>query len=113
MSGAKKEKLKKDEIQSYKKTLLARREMLLGNMARLEGEALKTGSADNAGDLSKAPSHLADLGSDSYEQELALGFYENEEEVLAEIDAALDRLDEGKFGDCETCQEFIGRERLN
>lgn len=113
MAGKPKEKLKKDEIAAYKKTLLSRREMLVSNMAHLEGEALKTGSTDSAGELSKAPSHLADLGSDSYEQELALGFYENEEEVLAEIDAALERVDEGKFGDCELCTEFIGRERIN
>ena len=113
MAGKPKEKLKKDEIAAFNKILLSRREMLLSNMAHLEGEALKTGSPDSAGELSKAPSHLADLGSDSYEQELALGFYENEEEVLGEIDAALERIDEGKFGDCETCSDFIGRERLN
>ncbi len=113
MAGKPKEKFKKDEIAAYKKILLSRREVLISNMAHLEGEALKTGGSDSAGELSKAPSHLADLGSDSYEQELALGFYENEEEVLAEIDAALERVDESKFGDCETCTDFIGRERIN
>lgn len=113
MAGKQKEKLKRDEVDKFKKTLRSRREMILGNMAHLEGEALKTGSSDGAGELSKAPSHLADLGSDSYEQELSLGFYESEEEVLAEIDAAIERLANGKFGECETCAEFIGRERLN
>lgn len=112
MARSRKDKLKKEELQNFKKILLARREMILGQMAQLEGEALRSSSFDATGELSKAPSHLADLGSDSYEQELSLGFYENEEEVLGEIDAALDRIEEGKFGDCETCSEFIGRERL-
>ena len=33
-------------------------------------------------------------------------------EELAETDAALDRIEQGRFGRCETCGGAIGRQRL-
>jgi DnaK suppressor protein len=40
------------------------------------------------------------------------GLGENAEHVLAEIDAALQRIDEGTFGTCAACGGPIGEERL-
>jgi RNA polymerase-binding transcription factor DksA len=57
------------------------------------------------------PVHPADLGSENFEQELALDLIENEERIL-EVDHALTRFEQGTFGRCENCGREISRERL-
>jgi DnaK suppressor protein len=58
------------------------------------------------------PVHPADLGTDNYEEEVTLGLLENEDPLLAEVNDALDRIEQGTFGRCEECRQEIPRERL-
>ena len=55
--------------------------------------------AGNAG----MPIHMADIGSDNFEQEFTLSLMETEEDTLGRIEAALERIDEGNFGRCVQC----------
>jgi RNA polymerase-binding transcription factor DksA len=55
---------------------------------------------------------LADLGNQQAEQEVNIALAENEGFLRQEIDQALARLEEGKFGICEECHGAIGAERL-
>ena len=57
-------------------------------------------------------SSFADLGTDNFEQEFTIGLIENEEDALREIEFALDRIQEGSYGACETCNKRITKERL-
>ena len=68
------------------------------------------GQAD--GGLSNAPMHLADIGTDVSLQEVSGTLLDNERYLLREIHSALQRLDDGTFGTCETCGKPIGEERL-
>ena len=104
--------LSKKELKEYRKMLLARRAQLLGDVEKLEGEALNTGS-DSAGDLSTLPLHMADMGTDSNEQDITLGLMESENEELQEIEEALERIDDGTFGICDECDKVIPKTRLN
>ena len=52
---------------------------------------------------SRSPTHLAELGTDAYEQEFSLRFAESDQHVLQEIDAALTRIKDGTFGLCQSC----------
>ena len=83
----------------------------MGDVKGLEDEACKKGS-DAAGDLSTLPMHLADLGTDSFEQDISLGLMENESDEIQEIEEALERIKDGTFGLCETCRKKIPKERL-
>lgn len=56
--------------------------------------------------------HPGDVATATFDRELDSTLEENEERVLAAIDAALRRIDEGTYGTCETCGEPIGEERL-
>ncbi len=47
-----------------------------------------------------------------FEEELNLGIIENEEQMIEEINAALERIEQGAFGRCEACQQEISRKRL-
>ena len=94
--------LKKSELADFKRLLLGLRARLRGDVQQLTDEALDR--SEGGGD-SKSPTHLAELGTDNYEQDFALRFVENEQETLKEIKAALKRIDDGTYGACETCLE--------
>jgi RNA polymerase-binding transcription factor DksA len=103
----------KTELHAHRQQLLALRDRLNGDVSHLTDEALHGSGGENGGNLSHMPIHMADLGTDNFEQENTLHLLRKEEQILAEITAALDRIDKGTFGRCEECQEPIQpKERL-
>ncbi|QDU81058.1 General stress protein 16O [Polystyrenella longa] len=94
--------LKENEFERYRQMLLVIRTRLRGEMEQLTSEALDR--SDLAGE-SRSPTHMADMGTDSFEQDFTLRFAENEAEVIEEINDALDRIDQGTYGLCEQCLE--------
>ncbi len=99
-------KLNRTEQKKYKEVLLRMRESLSGDAKALEVEALKESEQDFSVD------HMADHGSDNFEQEFNLNLIENVEDRLREINEALERIQEGVFGTCEECQKSIPKMRL-
>jgi len=102
----------KTELTAYKRTLLTLRSRLTGNISRLADEAFRSNGNETSGNLSHAPLHIADLGSDSFEQEFTLSLMQNEEQVLEEIAEALSRIEQGTFGKCEECKAPLTKGRL-
>ena len=102
----------KFSIGTYREKLLALRERIVGDASQLKDEALHTSGGEASGNLSHVPIHPADLGTDNFEQEFTLGLLENDEQELREIDAALERIEQGAFGRCEECGKAISKERL-
>jgi len=100
------------EIDSYRQRLLDLRDRLNGDVSHLSDEALRKNGGETSGNLSNTPIHMADLGTDSFEQEFTLSLIESEEGRLKEINAALDRIEQGSFGRCEECQKAIPKARL-
>ena len=100
------------EIDSFRQQLQDLRHRLRGDVSHLTGEALRKTGGEASGSLSNTPIHMADLGTDNFEQEFTLGLIKNEEQALDEIGAALDRLDQGAFGRCEECHKDIPKARL-
>lgn len=94
--------LKKTEIEQFRDLLLALRARLAGDVENLTVGALDGGGG---GGDSKSPTHIAELGTEAFEQEFALSLVANDQNVLGEIDAALERIDEGTYGLCESCRE--------
>jgi RNA polymerase-binding protein DksA len=101
------------EIDNFRHTLLAVRLKLLGDSSSIEDGALSQTRSNSAGDLSSVPIHFADIGSDTFEQELSLDILSNKHELLSEINSALDRINDNTFGKCEECGGEINIERLN
>lgn len=100
--------LSKKEMKEFKELLLVKRAEILGDMFSMSDEALHKDSTN----LSSMPMHMADLGSDNYEQELTLGLVESERRILVQIDMALQRIDEGTYGLCEESDKPIAKPRL-
>jgi RNA polymerase-binding protein DksA len=99
-------------LDGYRQQLMLLRSRLKGDVTHLADEALRKAGGEASGSLSNMPIHMADLGTDNFEQEFTLSLLENEEQALDEIGAALDRIDKGTFGQCEECGKEIPRERL-
>jgi len=96
----------------FKQLLLEKRRELLRNVNEFEDEALKKSRVDASGDLSCMPIHMADIGTDNYEQEFALGLMDGERKLLREIDTALGRIEKKTYGTCEGTGKPISKARL-
>jgi len=68
--------------------------------------------SDEAGEETAYDNHLADTATETYDRELDYTLEENSEHVLAEIDAALKRIEDGTYGICTNCGKPIPEERL-
>lgn len=100
------------DTEYFKKVLLEKRMEILRNVNEFEDEALKKSRLDAAGDLSSMPIHMADIGTDNYEQEFALGLMDSERKLLREIDDALERIEQKTYGICEGTGKRIPKARL-
>lgn len=97
------------ELEHFRDMLLAKRRELVGDMSSMESEALQRGGNSN---LSNLPMHMADMGTDNYEQEFTLGLMEKDRNLLREINNALAKIQDGTFGLCEGTQQAISKPRL-
>ena len=96
----------------YRQRLEQLRSRLSGDVNAMAGEALGTSDDQPAGHASTMPVHMADLGSDAFEQEFTLSLLANEEETLELVDQALKRIKQKTFGSCEECGGCITKKRL-
>jgi DnaK suppressor protein len=103
-----KTKLVKKELDQYQMLLLQKRAQLLGLLHGIETEALRS----NGGNLSNMPLHMADVGTDTFDQDLALGMAETERKLLEEIYAALGRIKDKTYGVCMMTGKQIPKARL-
>jgi len=104
--------LKSEELDSFRKVLLGLRSRLRGDLNQMTDEALRRDQPDSSGNLSNVPLHMADIGTENYDQEFTLGLIENEQGTLEQVNEALHRIDQGRFGRCEECGEPIAKPRL-
>ena len=102
-----------DEMGEYRERLLALRARLRGDVNQLADAVLKKSRSEANGDLSSMPIHMADIGSDNFEQEFTLSLMENDGVALQKIESALERLEEGSYGKCEECGAKIPKSRLH
>ena len=106
--------MKKAESKIYKERLLALRARLRGDVNQMADTALKKNRMEGSvNESSSMPIHMADLGSDNYEQEFTLSLMETEEGTLGAIELALERIEDGTYGECEECAVKIPKMRLN
>ena len=57
--------------------------------------------------------HLADAGTDVYDQDFALSMISSEQDVLYEVEEAISRIKNGTYGKCQVTGKDIELERLN
>ncbi len=104
----KKPGLSKADLKHYEIVLRRKRGEIMGDVQSLNDDARGKG-----GNLSNIPLHMADVGSDNYEQEFTLGLMETESRMLWRINEAIGRINEGYYGVCVETGNPIGKARLD
>jgi DnaK suppressor protein len=95
--------------------LAHQRERLLALRVRLRGDM--TQMSDNAlnkdhNKTTSMPNHMAELASGNFDQEFTLSLMGSEEDALEQIEAAIERIENGSYGQCEECGVKIPKSRL-
>jgi RNA polymerase-binding transcription factor DksA len=104
--------MKREQLNHFRDRLLKLTDRAERDAATVREQALGPRGSQATGGLSDVPTHLGDLGTEAYLQELNSTLLENEEYLLGEAIAALRRIDEGTYGTCEHCGQSIPEERL-
>lgn len=87
------------------KAELERKRKELIESTRLSREANRAPSEEGLLDL-------ADRATESYQKEFLYSLTDTERAILRLVDAALERMEEGTYGQCESCEEEIALSRL-
>ncbi len=95
--------LRKEKLESFRNDLLARRAVLARGIHEATHEMIET-------DLSFTDE--VDQANAQVDRGMLLQFKNRGRESLIQIDEALRRIDEGVFGECESCSEPIGEPRM-
>jgi DnaK suppressor protein len=102
-----------EELRTYKERLLQMRARLRGEVYQVADAVLGKSRTQGGGEYSAAPTHPAEVGAENYEQEFAISLIAAQNDVLEQIEIALERIEEGTYGICEECGCQIPRVRLN
>lgn len=96
------------ELRAVRAELKSDIELLRRELANAESDLvhLMRDSGDGAGD------DQADAGAKTYEREQEISLANNAREMLEQTEHALERLDNGTYGICESCGSPIGKLRL-
>ena len=103
--------MKKAEMKPFKEMLIALRARMRGDVNTLANSALSASGSGGSGS-SSVPSHMADMGSDTFEQNNTILLMNSEGETLEAIEGALERIEKGTYGICIECESKIPKTRL-
>jgi len=99
------------EIIEFEKRLLKAKKRILKQRSFTNG-ILFNPPGDSASESSAYRTHVADIGSDTYQREFSSQLSTYESKILMEIDEALSRVRKNRYGDCEKCGKSISKARL-
>jgi RNA polymerase-binding transcription factor DksA len=100
------------KYKTFRRQLEALKDRLRPEVSAITDQTLAPAGGQGTSDLSNAPFHLGDTGTEEYLHDLNATLLVNEEYLANEVQAALRRFDEGTFGRCETCGRAIAEARL-
>ena len=104
--------MKKEDMAHFKQLLLEERKSIIDQFTNNNDFGLDESLRDMTGELSTNDNHPADIGSEVFERGKDLALEENERHILDLVDDALQRMENGTYGICETCHQEIPKERL-
>ena len=105
-------KLADSTVERYKKKLEAERVRLRRLIEEYEQELREARLTESSSDRSSEPGN-AEAGSMKFEYEKELSIEQNTLDLLGKVEQALERVDQGGYGICESCGSSIPVERLD
>ncbi len=104
--------MKAKDIKTFKETLLKEKERLFNDLDDKEKKQLGKSFKDVSGEVSSHKIHMADLASDSAEENTSLDLLSSEEKLLRQIQDAINRIKRKNYGKCSQCDKAISIKRL-
>ena len=105
-------KFKKADLEKLKNALLQEKERIQEQLRRLERLSATDGTFRTADEIPHHSMHIAEFASDNQAIDAAIGLRSLKEEQLAQIEEALEKIERGEYGICESCGGMIDIERL-
>jgi RNA polymerase-binding protein DksA len=96
----------------FEQVLREERQRVLDAISYLHEETPGSLADETEEIIGNSDNHLGDTATATLDREIDYSLEENSEQVLRAIDRALQRIEEGTFGICETCGQPISEERL-
>ena len=100
------------ELEVYRRRLLDLGRRVGGEVRELWDESMPEADAEAGAGPPDALTDRGDVGSHEYEEQVGHALAGNEELLLEEVTAALDRIERRTFGRCGVCGRRIGHDRL-
>jgi RNA polymerase-binding protein DksA len=104
--------MKEKELEHFKNLLLGKRQEMMKHMDAIKEIEMETTLKESTGDHSAYAFHMADQGTDSMEREKNFFYAQRDGRLLYHIDRALERIENGTYGKCRSCNGPIGEARL-
>ena len=100
-----------EDLEYFRNLLETKRTSIVKDLGTLQSQSMQITSAESSGDLTYSD-HMPDLGNATMEREKAFLFAARDGAYLDQIEAALTRIKNRKFGTCRACKDPIPRARL-
>ena len=104
-------KLKKSVLKEFEKLLIREREKIVKTI-NYDSSQIAVTQTEASGDLSAYANHIADQGTETEKREMSSANLSRQRETLFNIDHALRKINQGRYGICEKCGKLIERRRL-
>ncbi len=95
-----------------KKCLLEEKDRLTTKLNSTSDFQLNQPMSESISELSVYDNHPADIATETFEREKDLALLNSNHETLQKIEEALENIDKGTYGFCESCGREIDAERL-
>ena len=106
-------KYSKAKLKRFRISIEKRMEEIAEDMGDIHDGILDNGNdSDGSSQESVFSVHMADAGTDTFEQEKNYKLMGRESDYYKNLEIALDRIDDGTFGICKICAELIPEERM-
>ena len=106
-------KYSKTKLAQFRISIEKRMEEIAEDMGDIHDGILDNGNnSEGLSQESVFSVHMADAGTDSFEQEKNYILMGRESDYYKNLEIALDRIDDGIFGICKICSELIPEERM-
>ena len=99
-------------IRAIKKRLLAERERLENELHEIIERTSHSSDLEQVTEISTYDDHPADLASETFEREKDLALEGNIQALLEKVNTALEKIEEGTYGICDSCGIEINPNRL-
>ena len=96
--------LSKKELKKFQELIEEKRKLVLERARQLMSEGMVL-------DTNDLPDEM-DLASSEYIQSMDFRLRGREKGLLSKLDLAIKKIEDGTFGQCESCEEPIGKKRL-